>query len=532
MATETIGTHPKSPGGIRHLRTALITVAWVLVFLHLGIAPWVYGGAEPAMAWLLHLSTSVLLLVLSLAILTRSSKSPLFPGNRLLRLAGVFLGLFILYTVGQTLPLPRGLLARLSPAAESLHLREGAATLSLHVDATWNALVSFLSALTLFLAPIVLVRRSKTVTVVLGCLAGSGGLLAAYALLNYLGHNEVSLHFSPESAGNRACGSFVNANHLAAYLAFLLPASLAVLFIGVPKTHARLEDSFLNHVASFLGDLSRRYWKILAALAFTLTALGLVFTLSRAGIVAGGGGTVAFLGVYAALRRRRSGLPIRRMLLGTLLVCILAGAVAWIGLEPVLSRYAQAEPGMEDRTRIWAASLELWREFPVFGTGFGTFKDVFPLHQPPDLPAHYTFPHNEYVGVLVECGVVGTLLLLGTAGMAVGGLFRGITKGQHLRRSRQLAIGWAVGAAAAAAFHGAFDFALHIPAVGFLLCFLLGLGFAAVEGRTAQKRRRKRKRHGSTDSPEGAPVETQRVEDPPPAGGEPPGGTDPSASSG
>ncbi|MCG8451363.1 MAG: O-antigen ligase family protein [Pirellulales bacterium] len=55
------------------------------------------------------------------------------------------------------------------------------------------------------------------------------------------------------------------------------------------------------------------------------------------------------------------------------------------------------------RTLIWQDGMELWRKFPFFGAGFGSFREAA-IH--PD----YRHPHNMFIEYLCELGFVGLLL--------------------------------------------------------------------------------------------------------------------------
>ncbi|MCU0723126.1 MAG: O-antigen ligase family protein, partial [Planctomycetes bacterium] len=236
--------------------------------------------------------------------------------------------------------------------------------------------------------------------------------------------NLVSLHFSRASFGGRAAGPFVNPNHLASYLSVLLGAPLAVLLHVRQRSLSREEEPLPARVAEFLTDISRNWWKVLAALAFLFMALAVAFSLSRGGILAGSAGVAAFFASFVAVRRRKRGRRFGRVLAGTALLLVLAGAAAWIGLDPLVRRYASTDISLEDRLVVWSSSLTLFADFPLFGTGLGTFGDAFPLRQPPSVTGHYTFPHSEYVGILVETGTVGALLLAAAAVCGAAGFLR------------------------------------------------------------------------------------------------------------
>ncbi|MHC4780174.1 MAG: O-antigen ligase family protein [Planctomycetota bacterium] len=479
----------EEPGG--KARPAVVVSVWVLTLLLLGVSPWGWGGADAAFAAALLLGADVLLFLTALLLVLPPRAHPRHIAlNPFFRYAAALGLLFCLFTALQCLPLPWALLKILSPSTADLRMTGDSGALSLAPEATKSALVAFLSTGALFLAPLIVVRSGRGLTRGLGFMAVSGAVVAAYSLLNFLSVNEVSLHFARGTHGGRASGSFVNPNHLATYLAVLLPAPLAILFLSPPRGRAGGEDAVLVKVSDFLADLSRRYWKILAALALAFISLSLVFTMSRAGILAGALGATAFFSLYAALRRKGAGLPVARMLTAVCFVSVLVGAALWLGLEPIIRRYGDSEIGMRDRFEVWVISLRIFMDFPLFGTGLGTFTDIFPLRQPAALHSHYTFPHNEYVGLLVECGAIGTLLLAGSAVLGLIGFVRELLRFRY-RRTRQLAACAATGGTVAFVFHGVFDFAAHLPAVAFLTAFVMGLGFASIGKPLSQSRRRR-----------------------------------------
>src|SRR6185295_13023513 len=54
---------------------------------------------------------------------------------------------------------------------------------------------------------------------------------------------------------------------------------------------------------------------------------------------------------------------------------------------------------------------ELWGRFPVTGSGLGTFRDAFPLVQPPDLQGTWWHPHSDLLEILATAGLVGVALV-------------------------------------------------------------------------------------------------------------------------
>src|SRR5262249_51207341 len=113
--------------------------------------------------------------------------------------------------------------------------------------------------------------------------------------------------------------------------------------------------------------------------------------------------------------------------LGTaLLVLFLAlGLVVWFGLNQVQERLATVWKGEaleENRFTMWAYVLPLTKDFPLWGTGYGTFGYVEPLRRGPqeDPTLFWQHAHNDYLQALIEGGAVRLLL----SGLAIALVFR------------------------------------------------------------------------------------------------------------
>jgi O-antigen ligase len=102
---------------------------------------------------------------------------------------------------------------------------------------------------------------------------------------------------------------------------------------------------------------------------------------------------------------------------------LLGVAVLWItGVVIVLSaplggRFQSLFSGAEgvsgnERALAWKASLGMLRDFPILGTGFGTFRFVFPSYVPAGEVSTWLQVHNDYLEVLLEGGAVAGVLLI------------------------------------------------------------------------------------------------------------------------
>jgi O-antigen ligase len=398
-------------------------------------------------------------------------------------LLGLFVGLVFL----QTLPLGLG---SVPAGLVELGLGPGALgrTFTVYPAATRVSLTLFLAAIVPAFAAVLLLRRRGDLHIVAGALTAAGGILGLYAFLNYLSQNSVSLHFQAGEFGGRANGTFVNPNHFAAWIGLVLPVALSVLFLRSKSWKKPGETSLARTATSLASDVSRRYWKVLTALAVLVMFLALVFSASRMGIIAAVAGVILFAVMAFFLRtKEKKG----RWWPAVVVLIALAGltTAAWVGLEPVLERFSKIEPGMEQRVEIWESSMALFRDFPILGSGLGTFPHAFPAYQPETLPGGFSFPHNEYIHILCETGIAGFLLIAGAFLLWMAGFLISFVRSE-VRSDRIYLASGAFAGVFTLLLNGGTELAMRIPANLVLLSLLVGTAVAAISSGTRRMRRR------------------------------------------
>lgn len=186
----------------------------------------------------------------------------------------------------------------------------------------------------------------------------------------------------------------------AGYVAIALCAIFGMLWTEVltnPKRGVAFEDP---------GDrLERRFAPVAILVALWLTAAtAMAATLAMATIWSALASSLVVI-AFAVGRRRgdlsRTSTPLTVIVL-SLAGCSLA-ARAWAaaadGAMPVAPRGA-----------IWSASLAAWRDFPLVGSGLGTFREAFRFVQPREIPRLVDQPPSRLVELLVTGGLAGVIL--------------------------------------------------------------------------------------------------------------------------
>jgi O-antigen ligase len=265
------------------------------------------------------------------------------------------------------------------------------------------------------------------------------------------------------SGGPRLRGTFVNPNHFATYLEIALAAAFAWGW----WSWRRMREAPSAERRLLLAAPPAILWLTLfAALALTRSRAGLAAALAA----------VVLQGLLLAAAQRR----LRLAPVGLVLGLVGVGAVAAAGLQQGLGRLlgtSAYEVTWGARAELYRAALGLWRDFPLAGTGLGTFAEAFPMVQPPGLVGTYLHAHNDWLELLVTTGVVGAALVVWGLWRLLARLSR-VLLGGHRSEDRAAALA-ALGALASLAIHEGLDFGLTTPANAFTLAIVCGAAAGA-----------------------------------------------------
>jgi len=247
----------------------------------------------------------------------------------------------------------------------------------------------------------------------------SGAVLALVCFLAP-GTQQTGIYGYRMEPGWTGFGPFPNRNHTACFLAMS-----AVLGCGVISNAFRHKKHLLLAAAIVCEMLA-----VIAVLA----------SQSRGGLIAGIIGLLVFLSLSIRKVNGRKALAV-----GVAVLLLTASTVLVFGGQVLQRFHSESEGGVSNHLRmmIWENALAMWRDAPLFGFGFGSFPQVFPLYQ--DLPLESQIvlhPESSWVLSLVEFGAVPVALM-------AAALIWFLT--QHLRGDWRKARGFSLRASALAA---------------------------------------------------------------------------------
>jgi O-antigen ligase len=216
--------------------------------------------------------------------------------------------------------------------------------------------------------------------------------------------------------GGNPFGPFINRNHFAGWTLMALPlvAGYGVsVFLASSRPRAGSWRLWLRWLVTMEAN---RF--VLVVFAVVAMGMALVLTGSRSGIAS----FAVVLGVmgYFLVARSRSTRHRIRVVASTL--AVLAVAVLWAGLRETVARFARSSGDLEGRFAAWRDSWHIIRDFPMFGTGVGTYGQSMLVYQSTGREAIYLQAHNDYIQLAAEGGVlvvIPALLLLAVTVRAI-----------------------------------------------------------------------------------------------------------------
>jgi len=199
-----------------------------------------------------------------------------------------------------------------------------------------------------------------------------------------------------------AHGTFVNRNHYSGLLELIAPI---VLGYAVSLNKNYFENFKLNIRA--LLDSDHVYQQLPVYLLFILIISAIAFSKSRMGILSAGISIFTFyifISIYSNQYKK-----ILWFIIGTGIFIISLSLM--IDLMPIIERFMSS--GYNQRFLVWKDSLNIIKNFPLFGSGLGTFKYIYPLYKE-NLKSgvDYHYAHNDYIHLLVETGLIGFTCLM------------------------------------------------------------------------------------------------------------------------
>lgn len=463
----------------KNFRWLILLLIPFLALSYGGVQKWAFMTMEALIFTLVALWTFTLLF------LKKSNSTLSLPQNQLW-LFIAFLP-FMLFMLFQAAPIPESFIALLSHALFDLKEVVGLPDaigfpFSLSIN-RYETLTAFLEVSACFLTVIltsILFRKKENLKTALYFIALTSFAISLFGIIQYLSWNGKIYWLKSISEGS-PFGPFINHNHFAAFnnMAVLPLLSLALYQYKefITRREYRTKEPLL----------------ILFSLAIIIMAIFL--SGSRGGIVSLITGIVVMLFIL----RREGEIKLNLFLLSIILSSV-TGLFFIINRWEVLDTLSSLLAPHEDmsllyRLKGWEVAMQIFKDFPFTGSGFGTFSEVFLVYRPESMPTTFKHAHNEYIQFMTEGGLFG-LLLVSIPLVCFVIRFNPVLKNDCDRELRYLYAGIFSGMIAII-IHNTLEFNMRVPANAYLFSFMLGLYLTISDKKREKKRVAHRRFFGS-----------------------------------
>lgn len=328
--------------------------------------------------------------------------------------------------------------------------------LSLEPHMTWENSLRWLAFLCAFYLCLFVCQETGGKRRLVWSLVLLGLFEAFYGLVQYLTGWQQIFTYQKRFYTADATGTYINRNHFAGLLEMIFPLVIALLFHSIASRRLQRERGSRVFFLVAIGSL------ILTALVFSRSRMGILSAVL----------TAILLATVVAIRVRTW----QAVVVGLVGLLVVVSLSAWIGLEPVASRYAVLEDEYSGRWVVWKDVIHYLEAHKWLGTGLGTFAVVFPQYQTAYTRYLVDHAHNDYLEFGTELGLVGAAFLFFLIIYVLVRMLRAFFQRGDLWE-RALALG-AAGSVLSLLLHSLTDFNLRIPANALVFSVILGLGYS------------------------------------------------------
>lgn len=315
--------------------------------------------------------------------------------------------LFIAIAGLQIIPMPQSVLAMFASTSLAAYQDVGAQTYYFSVDPVQSKIsfVKLLSFFCLFVCVLALINNERRIRLLLLTMMASATFQALYGSLEILLGAEQSLIFNlPVEAS--ATGSFVYKNHFANFLVLGLAAGVGLMVSSLEKSNSQSTRDMLR---SLINNILSS--KIIVRICIIIMVIALVMSHSRMGNIAFFI-AIAVVGGIALVSIKNKSKSLSVFIISMFIVDLFVVST-YFGLERIKTRLAETSFQQETRDEVIRDAYPMVGDFPLLGSGAGTFYSTFPSYQESEVYAFYDHLHNDYLQFLIEYGLIGLAVLTG-----------------------------------------------------------------------------------------------------------------------
>jgi len=293
---------------------------------------------------------------------------------------------------------------------------------------------------------------------------------AFYGMFELYNENPRILFYKKIYSLDTVSGTFVNRNHFSGYLEMIIPLALGLIIARVglsslaglkwrEKVLRLSEKGVATNLIIFAGII--------------VMALAIIFSKSRSGVFLLVFTFILFFELTVLYFRKMTQQQKWTKNFLKVSFLIITFISLYIGIGSVIERFSLDKLLFEGRPVLWSNVTPIVGDFPLAGTGLGTFASIYPAYEETARPGHLSHAHNDYLEYLSELGILGMIMLFGGIVFMVVSSFL-IWRVRRHPEMKGLAMGGIV-AIIVILIHSIADFNLHIPANMVLFSVVLSM---------------------------------------------------------
>lgn len=272
-----------------------------------------------------------------------------------------------------------------------------------------------------------------------------------------------SFYFGMKDHGNTASGTYRNRDHYVALFEMVIPLLTLLLFMkpdGKRIARGQATDKLLGK-------------RLLIGAVLLLAVVASVLSASRAGIF------LSMLGLFIALifSLRQYG-KLKSVGIFIFSFVAIAMILANIGVVSILNRFS-TDPLVDLRWQIFSVSELAIKNMWPWGSGAGTFPEVFRAYQPVDMHKFINHAHNDFYELIFDLGIVGVLAVALFSIMLIFRFVSMIGCKSVVHKSVVIMVGLGI---VMFLSHGYVDFNYYIPMNVLVFVFLSAIFFSKTTG--------------------------------------------------
>jgi len=382
----------------------------------------------------------------------------------------------------QVIPWPAEMTKWLSPEAWKVRTLGNGLGLADYLPLSLNPYESLLEglelwpAVTMFFILIYTLNSRRQIRTMMGIIIGVAFLETLYGFVEFRSH--LIWGWKNPYTESRLCGTLINSNHLATFLTMAVLLGFGLFFSSKPNQVQDPQGSgvWTNLRHQFRAEHSEPLFRrFLLLFVLLLITVGLIFTGSRSGMTALVIGFAIMGMLIWGQRWKRGNLVVIAVFLAAAVIYSLV-----LGSAQSLSRFQEFRESF--RYYAFSGALQIFRQFPLLGSGLSTFGDVFYQYEPASLnSAYFFYAHSDWLQLLAESGASGFALVL-IAFLAFYFRLMQQWRQRQDRFARGLGLG-GLAAMGAAVFQALGEFPFHVPAVSLTFAAIAAITYVALHSR-------------------------------------------------